>query len=67
MGSVLSPESTSDRVKIGFHDDEGRREWVERYAGVKEWATEEFLYGLIGGECRGGAESDLSVYGCCPQ
>jgi predicted cupin superfamily sugar epimerase len=37
MGNVLSPEFTSDRVKIGFHDDEERREWVGRYAGVKEW------------------------------
>ena len=43
MANALSPEFTSDRVKIG----EGAA-WVKRYAGVAPWATQETLRALIG-------------------
>ncbi len=41
--NVLSPEFTEDRVKIG----EGR-DWVGRYMGKADWASESFLMELIG-------------------
>jgi uncharacterized protein len=43
MVNTLSPEFTSDRVKIG----EGA-EWVQRYAGTAPWATPERLREFIG-------------------
>jgi predicted cupin superfamily sugar epimerase len=49
MGNVLCPEFTVGRVRIGFQDEREQAEWVGRYVGTAEWATEEFLKGLIGG------------------
>jgi predicted cupin superfamily sugar epimerase len=43
MANALSPEFTSDRVRIG----EGPA-WVKRYAGTAPWATPEMLRSLIG-------------------
>ena len=48
MGNVLSPEFTGDRVKIGFWNEEERKEWKGRYAGREEWVTEETLEELVG-------------------
>jgi len=47
MANVLSPAWTPDRVKIGADDT-----FVRRYAGRADWATEEFLRGLIGPNAR---------------
>jgi predicted cupin superfamily sugar epimerase len=43
MANTLSPEFTSDRVKIG-----ARADWVERYANSAPWATPRALRELIG-------------------
>jgi predicted cupin superfamily sugar epimerase len=43
MANTLSPEFTSDRVKIGAGAD-----WVERYASSAPWATPKVLRELIG-------------------
>ena len=43
MANTLSPEFTSDRVKIGAGP-----EWVKRYANSAPWATPEILRELIG-------------------
>ena len=43
MANALSPEFTSDRVRIG----EGAA-WVERFSGATPWATPEKLRALIG-------------------
>jgi len=43
MANNLSPEFTSDRVKIGSGAD-----WVKRYANSAPWATPETLRELIG-------------------
>ena len=43
MANTLSPEFTSDRVKIG-----AGAEWVKRYANSAPWATPEALRELIG-------------------
>ncbi len=43
MANVLSPEFTSDRVRIG----EGQA-WVKRFTGVAPWATEQALRAFIG-------------------
>lgn len=43
MANTLSPEFTSDRVKIGAGVD-----WVKRYANSAPWATPETLRELIG-------------------
>src|SRR6266702_529108 len=43
MANALSPEFTPDRVRIG----EGA-EWVKRFAGKADWATEGFLREMIG-------------------
>jgi len=43
MANALSPEFTSDRVRIG----EGA-EWVKRFNGAAPWATPEALRALIG-------------------
>jgi hypothetical protein len=43
MANALSPEFTSDRVRIG----EGAA-WVERFSGTTPWATPEKLRALIG-------------------
>jgi len=43
MANTLSPEFTSDRVKIG-----AGAEWVKRYANTAPWATPELLRELIG-------------------
>jgi len=43
MANTLSPEFTSDRVKIG-----AGAEWVKRYANSAPWATPEELRKLIG-------------------
>lgn len=48
MANVLAPEFAVERVRIG----EGK-EWVGRYAGKAEWATEGFLRGLIGPNWKG--------------
>jgi uncharacterized protein len=43
MANALSPEFTSDRVKIG-----AGAKWVQRYAGAAPWATPQRLRELIG-------------------
>jgi predicted cupin superfamily sugar epimerase len=43
MANTLSPEFTSDRVKIGAGPG-----WVKRYLGSAPWATSAFLRELIG-------------------
>src|ERR1700736_6513759 len=43
MANTLSPEFTSDRVKIGAGAD-----WVERYTSSAPWATPKALRELIG-------------------
>ena len=43
MANTLSPEFTSDRVKIGAGN-----EWVKRYANSAPWATPDLLRELIG-------------------
>lgn len=43
MANTLSPEFTSDRVKIGAGP-----EWVKRFANSASWATPEALRELIG-------------------
>jgi len=43
MANALSPEWTSDRVKIG-----AGAAWVKLYAGKAPWATEESLKSMIG-------------------
>ena len=43
MANALSPESTTDRVKIGAGS-----EWVKRYEGAAPWATGANLRKLIG-------------------
>ena len=43
MANVLSPEFTPDRVQIGEGPD-----WIRRYKGTAQWATEENLRALIG-------------------
>jgi len=43
MANTLSPEFTSDRVKIG-----AGAEWVKRYSGLAPWATPETLREMIG-------------------
>jgi uncharacterized protein len=43
MANTLSPEFTTDRVKIGAGPD-----WVKRFAKSAPWATPEFLRKLIG-------------------
>ena len=48
MANVLCPEFTVDRVRIG----EGS-EWLKRYQGKADWATEEFLKNLIGPSWQG--------------
>lgn len=51
MANVLSPEFTVERVRIGFRDAREMDEWVGRYQGKQEWATGEFLRGLVGPNC----------------
>lgn len=48
MANVLSPEFTVERVRIGFRDEREVGEWVGRYRGKGEWATEELLRSLMG-------------------
>lgn len=49
MVNVLSPEFTADeRVRIG----EGRA-WVEMFQGRAEWASREYLTGLVGANWAG--------------
>jgi predicted cupin superfamily sugar epimerase len=43
MANALSPEFMPDRVRIGEGMD-----WVKRFEGKADWATEQFLRGLIG-------------------
>ena len=43
MANALSPEFTSDRVKIGAGPD-----WVKRFANAATWATPQALRELIG-------------------
>jgi predicted cupin superfamily sugar epimerase len=43
MANTLSPEFTSDRVKIG-----AGAEWVKRYTNSAPWATPQALHELIG-------------------
>jgi predicted cupin superfamily sugar epimerase len=43
MANALSPEWTPDRVKIGAGPD-----WLSKYAGKADWATETNLKSLIG-------------------
>ncbi|MDE1154299.1 MAG: cupin domain-containing protein [Acidobacteriaceae bacterium] len=43
MANVLSPEFTTDRVRIGAGQD-----WIARYAGKASWATPERLREFIG-------------------
>jgi predicted cupin superfamily sugar epimerase len=43
MANALSPEFTTDRVRIG-----AGAEWVKRFTGVAPWATPENLRALIG-------------------
>src|ERR1700756_1919129 len=43
MANALSPEFTTDRVKIGVGAD-----WVKRFAGTAPWATPEALREMIG-------------------
>ena len=43
MANTLSPEFTSDRVKIGAGAD-----WVKRYTNAAPWATPETLRAFIG-------------------
>jgi predicted cupin superfamily sugar epimerase len=48
MANVLVPGFTVEGVRIG----EGE-EWVKRYEGKAEWATEGFLRGLVGPNWKG--------------
>jgi predicted cupin superfamily sugar epimerase len=43
MANALSPEFTSDRVRIGEGDA-----WVKRFSGAASWATPQMLKALIG-------------------
>ena len=43
MANVLTPEFTSDRVKIGAGEA-----WVKRFSGAAPWATPQLLRALIG-------------------
>lgn len=43
MANALSPEFTSDRVRIGAGAD-----WVKKYSGAAPWATPQNLRALIG-------------------
>jgi predicted cupin superfamily sugar epimerase len=43
MANALSPEFTSNRVKIG-----AGQQWVDRYAGAASWASSQDLRNLIG-------------------
>jgi len=43
MANVLTPEFTSDRVRIGAGPH-----WIQRFAGSAPWATRDFLRELIG-------------------
>ena len=43
MANVLTPEFTSDRVRIG-----AGQHWIQRFAGTAPWATPDFLRELIG-------------------
>jgi predicted cupin superfamily sugar epimerase len=60
MANVLCPEFRVDRVRIG----EGA-EWLKRYQGKADWATEEFLRQLIGPNWRaeGVAQVDQQANG----